>query len=276
MQRKAASGDYMAALATYRKMPMRRATVASAVAAGKSAWALGLPEVAKQEFDRAINLASVSDELSDTEKARIYFSRGVIEFQEENYQSTLVFAGKASKLIDQKGPLLSEIKQLIAESYIKLNKLILAEKNLVSALDGVRPESEGDLRFTLATCQMQLGKLTEAKDNFELVPLRHNKGVTAIRSLASIAFELRKYEEAIFWLNKGREEFAESFLDSWVDYALVKSYGEMNSLKELKDTYAQAQQKYPPSDPWFILLQAVAEENLWSSEFMKVSKELKQ
>ena len=88
IQRKTASGDYMAALATYKRMPTRKATAASAVAAGKSAWALGLNDVAKSEFDRALSLGDLNGELDESEVGRIYFSRGIIEFQEENYQSS--------------------------------------------------------------------------------------------------------------------------------------------------------------------------------------------
>lgn len=269
IQRKAAAGDYMAALSTYKKMAVRKVTAASALAAGRSAWALGLPQVAKQELDRAANIGQVSGELNPQELGRIYFSRAIIEFQEENYQAAIVYAEKAYKSVQEKGPLLSEINQLTGESLIKLNKLLPAQDKLIEALEHVSPESEGDLRYLLASCQMQMGRLEQAKENFELVPLRHARGSLAIRGLASIAFETEKFDEAVFWLLKGREEFPESFLDSWIDYALVKSYGELKNDKELKSTYEQALKKFPPSDPWLILLQAVAEEFLWRPELRK-------
>jgi len=265
VQKQAASGDYMAALATFKRMPSRVATTASAVAAAKSAWSLGLAEIAKEEFDHALNIASIKNDISDSEKARIIFSRGIVEFQDQNYQSSIVYAEKAVELVSEVGPLRSEINTLWAESLLKLNKQNLAELKLLEALNGVRAESKGDLHFLLATCQMQLGKLDQAKKNFESIPLRHLKGPIAIRGLANIAFETDKYEESIFWLNKGRQEFEDAFLDSWVDYALVKSYGELQDLDKLKETYDGAIGRYAPSDSWLILLQAIAEQYLWQS-----------
>jgi len=275
VERKAQEGKWLEALATYHALPSRRITPTAAIAAGKSAWALGLVSEAKNEYDRALHLESPVDALSSVDRARVLFARGIIEFQERNYRGAIVFVEKADEIVSEEGPLRSEIYQLWGEALYKLNKIKGASEKLEEALNGIKPESKGDLAYLLASAQMQLGKLDEAKSNFEMVPLRHPKSPLAMKGLASIAFEEKHFDEVVFWLNKGREEFSESFLDSWVDYALVKAYAQLGETEELKTSYERALKIYPPSDGWLVLLQAVAEEYLWqpiaSSTAMRAS-----
>lgn len=263
VQRLTADQNYSTALTTHYKMPSRRITAASAVAASKSAWALGLPSDAIYELERALRLGERSNQLSRIEKIRIYFSRGVIEFQEKNFQLAIVYAEKALKFLVKAGPLKSQVLLLKGDSSLKLNKLSIAENAYQMAIDGLSDSDQGEAYYMLASCQMQLGKLKEARANLKSIPLHHTKSPLAIRSLATIAFETEQYEEAIFWLNEGREKFKDYFLDSWVDYALVKAFINLNEVTKVHSVHKGAVSKYPTSDPWLILLNATVEAFEW-------------
>lgn len=263
IEKKAQAGEWLEALSAYKMLPSRRITPSAALAAAKSAWALGLINQAKSEYDRALHLDPDGDELSDVDRARILFSRGIIEFQEGNYQSAIVFAGKASDLIEVEGPLKAEVFQLWGESLLKANKPQLALEKFEEALSWIRPEGEGDLHYLIATASMTIGQLQKAEEHFTAIPLRHSKSGLAMKGLGMIALEGRKYDEVTFWLTKGRQEYPDVFLDSWVDFALVKAYSEIGNNELLKKTYDNATASYPPSDGWLILLQATAEESFW-------------
>jgi tetratricopeptide (TPR) repeat protein len=266
VEKKTQSGEWLEALTAYKKMPTRKVTATTALSAAKSAWALGLVDLAKKEFDRALVLDSSSAQLSTESRARIYFSRGAIELQEGNYQGAIVYAEKADKLVREAGPLNSEINQLWGEALFKSNKPQLALRKLEQALTGVSNEHAGDLHYSIGSAAMILGQLEKAEDHFTQIPVRHVRSALAIKSLGTIALENRKYQEVIFWLNKGREEYPDAFLDSWVDYALTKSYSSIGESQKATETATKAAAMYPPSDGWLILLQSISEQAKWRTD----------
>lgn len=266
VEKKTQSGDWLEALTAYKKMPTRKVTASTALSAAKSAWALGLVDLAKKEYDRALVLDSSTAQLSTESRARIYFSRGVIELQEGNYQGAIVYAEKADKLVREEGPLHSEINQLWGEALFKSNKPQLALRKLEDALMGVSDENSGDLHYSIGSAAMVLGQLDKAEDHLTKIPVRHARSALAIKSLGIIALENRRYQEVIFWLNKGREEYPDAFLDSWVDYALTKSYSAIGEPQKATETASKASAMYPPSDGWLILLQSISEQAKWRTD----------
>jgi tetratricopeptide (TPR) repeat protein len=266
VEKKAQSGEWLEALTIYRQMPSRKVTSTAALAAAKSAWALGLVDDAKKEYDKALALDATAQALSDDARARIYFSRGIIEFQEGNYQASIVFAEKADGLVIEEGPLKSEIAQLWGEALYKSNKPQIALRKLEWALQHVSADNAGDLHYNIASAAMSIGQLDKAEEHLTLIPINHSKSGLAIKALASIALENKKYREVIFWLTKGRTEYPDTFLDSWVDYALTRSYAATGDSQKVVETSEKASSIYPPSDGWLILLQSAAEQARWESD----------
>jgi tetratricopeptide (TPR) repeat protein len=266
VEKKAQTGEWLEALTIYKQMPTRKITATTALAAAKSAWALGLVDDAKNEYDKALALDASAQTLSDEARARIYFSRGIIEFQEGNYQGSIVFAEKADQLISEDGPLKSEIAQLWGEALYKSNKPQLALRKLEWATQNVSSENAGDLHYNIASAAMSIGQLDKAEEHLTLIPIHHPKSALAIKALASIALENKKYREVIFWLTKGRTEYPDTFLDSWVDYALTRSYAANGDSEKVVETVERASSVYPPSDGWLILLQSAAEQARWESD----------
>ncbi|MCB9030573.1 MAG: tetratricopeptide repeat protein [Deltaproteobacteria bacterium] len=263
VQRFAAKKDFLSALTTYGKMSSRKITPAAAVAAGKSAWALGLPQIALKEFDRALLLSDVSGGLTHAEKSRVLFSQSIIEFQEGEYAASAVQAQKALELINEDGPLKGQILMLLGDALFFLEQYKNAEEKYESSAKMINSENDGDLYYSLGRCQLRMGKLQESKHSFQQIPLHHEKSPAAIRALAQIAFESNKFEEVVFWLRKGREEYKDSFLDSWVDYALARSFIALNEFEEARKVGEFAENRYPPSDSWYVLLEAMLEAFEW-------------
>ncbi|MBN8549623.1 MAG: tetratricopeptide repeat protein [Deltaproteobacteria bacterium] len=265
VQRLAASGDYFVALTTFERMPKRVATTQSVMAAARSAWALGLSSRAIEEFDRALR----DEKLAPEDQARIYLSKGIIEFQEGRYQVAALHSEKCVETLNAMegagpNPLRAKAYLLWGDSLSKLNSLGDAEQKYVQALDDAASDDQPQINFSLGKCRAQIGKYEQARENFELVPLNHELTADTIRNLASLALDTGKISSATFWLQRGRSEYPDSFLDSWVDYALVKSAISENNLPVVREIRAGAAKKYPPSDQWLILLQAAAEEFEWS------------
>lgn len=265
VQRQTASGDYFVALTTYERMPKRIATVESTIAAARSAWALGLHARALEEFDKALR----SEALSQAEKARIFLSKGIIEFQDGKFQVAALHAGRATSLIDDldeevPSPLRAKALLLWGDSLARQGLHGDAEPLYIRALDEAAPEDLAQIHYSLGMCRKNLGKYEAARANFESVPLQHELTPAAMRQLSMLALDNGHANAASFWLTKGRADYPDSFLDSWVDYALVRVAIDRNDRKTVRELRSAAAKKYPPSDQWLTLLQAAAEEYEWS------------
>jgi tetratricopeptide (TPR) repeat protein len=259
VQRAAARMDYFQALETYMKMPRRTSTTASTIAAAKSAWALSLPQLAIEEFDRALQ----DDSLDPVDRARLLISRGVIEFQEGRYQISNHFAEQAVRSLKKPSPLRAKGWMLWGQDAYELGQYGSAEAKFVAALKETAAEDAPDINYQLGLCRLKLGRQMEARENFENVPLEHEMAPNAIRHLADIALSAGNFSSAEFWLNTGRKQFADAFLDSWVDYALLRVAVDASNTQKVREIRLNAQSKYPPSDQWLNLIEAAAELYEW-------------
>jgi len=259
VQRKAAQGEYLEALATYDRIPKRQITTAAMISAGKAAWALSLPERATLEFDQALQ----DKQLGKEPRARLLLSRGIIEYQEGHYQVAILYAEKTLRLLKQPSPLQAKAWLLWGESLSQLKSYGAAEDKYEKALAGSLPSEQPEINYLLGICRMKLGRWEDARRNFEKVPLQHPRTPDSLRSLAEISLQAGRYAQAVFWLTRGRKDYPDHFLDSWVDYALVRAAAEMKDAKQVRQLQSEAQKKYPPSDHWLTLLNAAAESFNW-------------
>ncbi|MBX7143840.1 MAG: hypothetical protein K1X79_05265 [Oligoflexia bacterium] len=276
VQRAAARGDYLEALSTFDALPRRTLDAASIVAAGRSAWALGLPLRALEEFDRALRI----DGMGCEDIVRILLSKGIIEFQEGHYQVAALHAERAV-MQSLEAPLASSNKGapeapsallaalrskallLWADSLAKQKAFAAAEVKYVASIEGAPTEIEPQIHLALARARQQLGRFEEAKLEFERVPLQHELTPAAMRGLAEVAVELGKLEQAEYWLTRGRKDYPDQFLDSWVEYVMVRRAAADNDFKRVQEVLSAASKKYPPSDAWLILSYAAAESMQW-------------
>lgn len=267
VQRLAASGDYFVALTTFERMPRRIATTESIIAAARSAWGLGLASRAQEEFDRALR----DEKLPEDEKARLFLSKGIIEYQEGRYQVAVLHAERATSIVDNllptsASPLRAKALLLWGDGLSRLGSHGDAEARYVRALDDAAIDDLPQINFSLGLCRRALGKYEAARSNFESVPLGHELTPDAIRNLAILALDTGKLQAADFWLSKGRSDYPDSFLDSWVDYAMMRVAIGSNDVAAVRTLRETAGKKYPPSDQWLTLLQAAAESYEWSRQ----------
>lgn len=259
VQRKVADGNHFDALVLFDEMPQRKVTTASRVAAGRSAWALGLPERAIAEFETALH----DPNLDAVEQARLHLSRGIIELQEERPRVAVLYAKKVCSLLEQPSPLRARAWLLWGKGLARNGAHLQALEKYQQALAETEVDAQPEVHYLLGETFARLGNYEDAQMHLEQVPLDHERTPQALRLLANVSLEQGQPSTAAFWLSKGRSEFPDQFLDSWVDYALARVAIDKGDATAVQAIQKDAAKKYPPSDYWFNLLNAAAETFYW-------------
>jgi tetratricopeptide (TPR) repeat protein len=260
VQRLSAEGDHFKAIVLYDVLPDRRLGDDTHIAAAKSAWALGMNRQAAALFDAVLRGTA----LNNDERARLTLSRGIIEYQEQRYQEAALFAEKAASYLPERAPLRGRAMLLWGQSLIKAKAYATAEEKLLRGLSDVEASDRPDVALALGAVQIKLGKLSDAERSLKMIPTQHQYAPDAVRMLASIALQSKQNDRARFWIEKGRANYAESFLDSWADFGLVKVAVEADDLSHARSLVDKAQKRFPPSDPWLILMQSALEQAEWN------------
>ncbi len=260
VQKLSAEGEHFKALEMYERLPDRRLADDTHIAAAKSAWALGLTKRASDIFDSVLRGSSIDND----ERARLTFSRGIIEFQEGRYQEAALFAEKAASHLPEKSPLRGRILLLLGQSLFKAQSYATAEEKLWRALAESAPEDRPDVSLSLGMTQIKLGKLSDAERALKSIPTDHQNAPEAIRMLADISLQNNNGDRARFWIDKGKADYSESFLDSWTDYGLTAAALKSGDVERARKTTQDATRRLPPSDPWLIITQASLEQAEWA------------
>jgi len=260
VQRLSAEGEHFKALEMYEKLPDRRLGDDTHIAAAKSAWALGLTKKACELFDSVLRGSS----LDNDERARLTLSRGIIEFQEGRYQESALFAEKAASYLPDRSPLRGRALLLWGQGLYKAQAYATAEEKLWRALAESAPEDRPDVSLSLGMTQIKLGKLSDAERALKAIPTDDQNAAEAIRLLAEISLQSGKGDRARFWIDKGKADYSESFLDSWTDYGLTKAALKSGDIEKARKATQEATRRLPPSDPWLILTQASLEQAEWA------------
>lgn len=259
VQRLSAEGDHLKALVVFELLPRRILTTDSRIAAAKSAWALGLNNKASDLFDAILRDQSLS---ADT-RARLTLSRGILEFQEERYSEAALFAEKSISLLVAASPLRGRAYLLWGQSLSKERAFAAAEEKFLLALSDAAPADKAEVCFALGSVEVKLGKYPDAERHLKAIPTDHERAPATVRLLATIALDTHQEDRARFWIEKGRSDYPDAFLDSWGDYGLMQielSRGELPSARKLLQG---AQKQFPASDPWLVLMQAALEDAEW-------------
>jgi tetratricopeptide (TPR) repeat protein len=259
VQRLSAEGEHFRALEVYEKLPDRRLEKDTHVAAAKSAWALGLTRKATDLFDSVLR----GEYLDVDERSRLTLSRGIIEYQEERYQEAALFAEKAASYLPEKAPLRGRALLLWGQSLLKAQQYSTAEEKLWRALAEVTQSDRPDVAMSLGTAQLKLGKLADAERSLKGIPTDHPSAPEAVRLLASISMQTEQKDRAQFWFDKGRADYSDAFVDSWVDYGQLSLALKSGDMPKARKVFEQAQKRLPPSDAWLIVMQASLEQAEW-------------
>lgn len=259
VQRLSAEGEHFKALEMYEKLPDRRLGQDTHIAAARSAWALGLTHKAAELFDAVLR----SNSIDSDERARLTLSRGIIEFQEGRYQEAALFAEKTVAYLPEKAPLRGRAYLLWGQGLIKAQSYATAEEKLWRALAESTPDDRPDVSLSLGIAQIKLGKINDAERALKSIPTDHPNAPEAIRLLADVSLQSGKTDRARFWIDKGKSDYSEFFLDSWSDYGLATAALKTGDVDSARKVVRDAEKRLPPSDPWLILTQASLEQAEW-------------
>lgn len=247
------------ALMLFEKMPKRVTSKEAVIAAGKSAWALGLVDKASRLFEQAL----ADDNLTLETRADLLLSRGLIEYQEDNFEVAILFAKKATELFKTPHPFRGRAYLLWAESLYAKKALGAAENLYRNALSEIDAESANEVHYLLGRCLLKNGKYDEAELSFAKIPFDNERAPEVIKYLAEIAFDREDFKQVKVLLNAGRRNYSNKFLDSWIDYALGISEIKENDLISAQAIKDEAEKNYPPSDYWLTLLNTKIEAALY-------------
>ena len=265
IEKLASEGDYFHAMVKFEALPKKKQTADALIAAGKSAWALSLPKVAIERLESALAKADAEGSMvTPAERARVLMYRGIIEFQEDRFQTAAAYADRASKILNEPSSLRAKILLLLGESLEQQGQFGNAEPKLAQALGEGSPGDLPNIAFSLARIQRKLAKYAEATEALKAVPIDNERAPEALRMLADISFSQNQDVDGAFWLMKGKELFPDSFVDSWVSYGLMRGAIAEHSTERVVEMRKNASERYAPSDYWFTLLDALAESYLWS------------
>ncbi len=264
VQENAINKEYYKAMISFEKLPKQKVTKDVLLAAAQSAWALSLPDKAIELFDSILN----NFELSQKERAKIYFFKGIIEFQEERISSAELLARETIKITHNDSLKASALK-LLGDCSFKMKQYGQAQKQYTKALEFASKEEINSIYFQRGSAFFYLGKLNEASKDLEKVSLENEDAVSAIKLLIKISLEEKNFKALKHWIKVANTEFSEQFIDSWLDYAKLQLAIHEKDKNLSKKILKEAQEKFPPSDPWINLAMASFETFLWNERIKR-------
>jgi tetratricopeptide (TPR) repeat protein len=259
VQKLSAEGEHMRALAMYEILPNKKLMTETRIAAAKSAWALGLNRQAASAFDDILRDPNVAPDI----RTRLVLSRGVIEYQEERYLEAALYAEKAIGYMRESVPLRGRAYLLWGQSLLRTAAYSSAHEKFQKALADVQASDKAEAHFALGLVELKLGRYSEAQKDLESIPMDHNRTPVAVRMLASLALETQQHDRAKFWIEKGKTDYPDAFVDSWGDYGLVQVALAKGNIEEARKIVERAQKQFAPSDSWLVLMQASLELAEW-------------
>lgn len=265
IEKLASEGDYFHAMVKFEALPRKKQTTDALIAAGRSAWALSLPKLAIERLEAALAKADLDGSVvAPSERARVMLYRGIIEYQEDRFQTAVAYAERAIQSLDEPSTLRAKALLLQGEALEQQSMFANAEKKLVQAMAEGSQQDLPNIAFALARTQRKLGKNDDAIEVLKSVPIDHERAHEALRLIADILFSQGKDSDGAFWLAKGKELFPDSFVDSWVSYGLLRGAIANKNTDQVIEISKNAASRYAPSDYWFTLLDALAESYLWT------------
>jgi tetratricopeptide (TPR) repeat protein len=262
VQRYSAEGDHFKALVAYERLAHRKTTPDTRLAAARSAWALSLPKVAIQRLDELLRESDGSRET----KIDALLLHGVVDYQEGKFAEAVLYAEKAVSMLKTPSPLRARAYLLWGQSLNRMRAYGAALEKLEEAAREAAADDLPEIAYQQGRALLRISRYDRAREAFERIPLGHERTSFAIRSLGEIALELENWESARFWLAKGRTEYADLFIDSWVDFGLVKALVSSGRTEDAKSVLDAARAKYPPGDPWLVLAESTYETSFLQSK----------
>lgn len=222
--------------------------------AGKSAWALGLPDRARTWWDEALAVK----EFDGSERHRTLLARAIVELQEKRYDEARRIAERTANQLEP-SDLRAQLWLVIAEALKEQRALSLAEGYYRKALEDGSRGTKGEAQFLLAECLLTLGRTNEARYAFAAVGTDSPEAPKALRRLAELDLSQKNYDGALTWLEEGRETHADRFQDGWTSYAIISSLTAIGRWDRAQRELEQLKVRHGDADDWYLLSESAVE-----------------
>ena len=257
-------GKHLEALVALRKKKASELHLADKIAGARSAWALSLPDVARELWEEVLAI----EDFRGPERSRIILSRAILEFQEGSHEKSRAYAEQGLRLVSS-SPIRKQLLLVIAENLKEQGALSVAEGYYKQARDEIKDDNDDEVLFLLGECQLKLGLIDNARYSFAKVGTSSTFVQKALRRLAGIDLDQRKYDGVLTWIREARESFPEEFSDQWSSYALIVSLLQIGSEKDAARELQRLKTKFSDKDSWYVLARAAYEGRLASRRLPK-------
>lgn len=249
---------YFDALVSFRNLPQRRRTGPLERMAIESSWALGLPDQALQE----IEYLKQNFNQYILENPDVYLVEGILLYQEGKWDPAV----EALRFVEENRAVSNDLKgeafTLHSEIASRKKDYDLAAAMARKALTFLPPEKMGEARLIIAQAEYEQGRLAEAREALLDISPNDRRASQALKLLTKIAVKQESVNEVVLLLTEIRKNHPEFATDSWVDYTEGQLAIAKNDSNHLREILKAVSEHYPESDPWRIMLEAVAEKYL--------------
>ncbi len=259
IQQMSADGDHYRAMVAWERSSKRQMTPQAILAAAESSWALGLEAQALDLVSKAV----ATGQLTKREHARALIMQAVVHRQRGEFDLSYLRASHAREQVTQDDPFAVRAGVILVDVLIEQRKYeqarILAKQTKVYA----EPDLKAELTFKEAQAARAREDESGARTLLLEIPRNHGRAAETLRLLSELAVSRGDFNEAKLFLERGREDFPDKFLDSWTLYQLAKASAEMGERNKAEDYIVELQRSFPESDPWRVVAIAYMEQKAW-------------
>ena len=281
VQRLSSKGDHFKAILNYVKIPKNKVSIESVIAASRSYWALGLIDKALKEFEKV----SREENLNSNLIFETLFSRAIINFQEGRYELSSILSENTIENLPE--PSLTRAKawflwgeSLFNQKYAgkSVDKYIHAieeasssiqnnsiQNNSGKDLDFADDSGINEMYFSLGKAYLDLGNIDDARTTLLKIRKNSEKYPLSLRLLAKLSIDSKQFEDAKKFLEEGKNNYTDNFIDSWVDYGDLQIAISNKDNLAVNEIIKKANEKYSPSDDWLAIINGTSELFLMSN-----------
>jgi len=227
------------------------------LSAARSAWALGLAETARKNWDEAL----ANESFDGTERDKELLARAILELQEGRLEQARSLAEKTAATIPA-SDLRAQFWLLIAESLRTQGALSQAESYYQRAVSESSQDTRSEANYLLGECLLRLGRMTDARYAFAGVESKGRFAVAALKRLVEIDLDQKSYEGVLTWIHEGRENYPSEFEDPWVSYAQTMALLEVGRIDDASQELKRMKTRHSENETWYQLADSSMEANL--------------
>lgn len=226
-------------------------TFAEKIAVARSAWALGLTDLARGLWQEIL----ADREFQGPERDRIILSHAILELQEGRYVEARRIAERGSARLEP-SDLRAQFFLVIAETLREQEVLSKAEVYYKRAQEDAQGEVRSEASFLLGKCQIALGLLGQARKSLVSVESHSQYAPMALVHLVEVDMGQKQYEAALTWIHEGREMFPETFESEWMRFSHISALTELGRVKEAERELGKFKKRYADGSAWYSLARA--------------------